>query len=562
MGPEVGPAFQLSFQRLSREPLSAFLSVRWAETGSRHLRNFRLLSRVGARYLAILAFAPRSGPPHARATGAQMIRMASGSSLAFQRLSREPLRVFLSVRLATHATPAPCPLSGSGCRGFGTDSAMVYGEGRSRLFPTTGDAMGVGPHHSGRSRECSGGSGAAQASRLRPLARTVGGRCWATPGRRRTWRTLHCPKLEQSGSTSSRAALLQQGCGRAAAALGIFDRNSRTCTGEASAPERGYVGQKPVTEGGSGELTQESEPLPCSSGAQNKGEGFRLRQVLFVVLLETPNPPWRPARKKDGGSDTEGVPDLELRCSGEADTGVSITHCVISGNTPESGSVPIHPCFNYTGGAAGFAGDAQRCGWDHKAPGPLALDCFCLHEHRQLAAGCWCWDTFSAERNPGTLWHGPHRVPHPPRELGQAAAPVMGKAPLPVSGLRLAGTDEMGGGVGDFGIFRARVTPSPARKSAPRAARPPPPAARPGRAEGADGTGGWSSFPTTVSGHTLVHSWRPVGGNGVQALFALFAFCHGWEQETRESRPSRGDPDRRARTLRARKRYGWNQGVV
>eukprot|EP00661_Eupelagonemidae_sp_cell13_P022962 gene22962-biopygen14830 len=40
---------------------------------------------------------------------------------------------------------------------------------------------------------------------------------------------------------------------------------------------------------------------------------------------------------------------------------------------------------------------------------------------------------------------------------------------------------------------------------------------RMGDAEGADGTGGWSSFPTTVSGHILLPSWRPVGGNGVQA---------------------------------------------
>eukprot|EP00661_Eupelagonemidae_sp_cell13_P015308 gene15308-biopygen6661 len=69
-------------------------------------------------------------------------------------------------------------------------------------------------------------------------------------------------------------------------------------------------------------------------------------------------------------------------------------------------------------------------------------------------------------------------------------------------------------GVEIFGIFLGRI---PARKSAPRAARPPPPAARPGRAEGADGTEGWSSFPTTVSGHRPAPSWRPVGGNGVQA---------------------------------------------
>eukprot|EP00661_Eupelagonemidae_sp_cell13_P015200 gene15200-biopygen11204 len=46
-----------------------------------------------------------------------------------------------------------------------------------------------------------------------------------------------------------------------------------------------------------------------------------------------------------------------------------------------------------------------------------------------------------------------------------------------------------GGGVGHFRDFPGRL---PARKSAPRAARPPPPAARPGRAEGADGTGALS----------------------------------------------------------------------
>eukprot|EP00661_Eupelagonemidae_sp_cell13_P012083 gene12083-biopygen1879 len=37
----------------------------------------------------------------------------------------------------------------------------------------------------------------------------------------------------------------------------------------------------------------------------------------------------------------------------------------------------------------------------------------------------------------------------------------------------------------------------------------PPPGARPGRAEGADGTGGWPNFPTTVSGTPSVPSWRP-----------------------------------------------------
>eukprot|EP00661_Eupelagonemidae_sp_cell13_P001486 gene1486-biopygen7791 len=109
------------------------LSVRMAGTGSRHVdskevrvifclhfgreftykpvfwlfRTFHNLSRVGARYLEIPAFAPRSEPPHARAPGAQMIRIASGSSLAFQRLSRATLKFILSVRLAETRFPGP-----------------------------------------------------------------------------------------------------------------------------------------------------------------------------------------------------------------------------------------------------------------------------------------------------------------------------------------------------------------------------------------------------------------------------------------------------------------------
>eukprot|EP00661_Eupelagonemidae_sp_cell13_P010759 gene10759-biopygen21339 len=87
-------------------------------------------------------------------------------------------------------------------------------------------------------------------------------------------------------------------------------------------------------------------------------------------------------------------------------------------------------------------------------------------------------------------------------------------------GRKPAGGIGRGGGSG-FRDFPGRI---PARKSTPRAARPPPPGVRPGRAEGADGTGGWSSFSTTVSGHRAVPSWRPVGGNGVQALshFCIF----------------------------------------
>eukprot|EP00661_Eupelagonemidae_sp_cell13_P013928 gene13928-biopygen18597 len=46
-------------------------------------------------------FAPLSGPQPTRAKWGPMIRMGSGSSLASQRLSREPLRAILSVRLST-----------------------------------------------------------------------------------------------------------------------------------------------------------------------------------------------------------------------------------------------------------------------------------------------------------------------------------------------------------------------------------------------------------------------------------------------------------------------------
>eukprot|EP00661_Eupelagonemidae_sp_cell13_P022502 gene22502-biopygen20741 len=46
------------------------------------------------------SFAPRFGPHAARAPGAAMIRMRSGSSLASQRMSRASLRPILSVRLA------------------------------------------------------------------------------------------------------------------------------------------------------------------------------------------------------------------------------------------------------------------------------------------------------------------------------------------------------------------------------------------------------------------------------------------------------------------------------
>eukprot|EP00661_Eupelagonemidae_sp_cell13_P010300 gene10300-biopygen16780 len=55
----------------------------WWRRGGVHLLHF--LSRVGARYQGMLAFAPRSEPLRTHTPGAQMIRMGSGSSQAFQR---------------------------------------------------------------------------------------------------------------------------------------------------------------------------------------------------------------------------------------------------------------------------------------------------------------------------------------------------------------------------------------------------------------------------------------------------------------------------------------------
>eukprot|EP00661_Eupelagonemidae_sp_cell13_P022363 gene22363-biopygen11745 len=75
MGPEVGPAFQ----RLSRATLKFILGVRFGGNGVQALfALFAFLSRVGARDLGIPAFAPRFGPPHTRAPGAQMVWMESG----------------------------------------------------------------------------------------------------------------------------------------------------------------------------------------------------------------------------------------------------------------------------------------------------------------------------------------------------------------------------------------------------------------------------------------------------------------------------------------------------
>eukprot|EP00661_Eupelagonemidae_sp_cell13_P010864 gene10864-biopygen9367 len=103
----VGAGSSPAFQRRSRATLKFILGVRLAETVSRHVGSkemrvflaflswnhiqnpcfltvfalFAFLSRVGARALGILAFAPRSGPPRTHAPGAQMIWMESGSRL-------------------------------------------------------------------------------------------------------------------------------------------------------------------------------------------------------------------------------------------------------------------------------------------------------------------------------------------------------------------------------------------------------------------------------------------------------------------------------------------------
>eukprot|EP00661_Eupelagonemidae_sp_cell13_P013960 gene13960-biopygen6555 len=90
---------QLSNDGLGRV-ISQILASGWRKRCPGTFRTFRILSRVGARALGIPAFAPRSEPPHARAPGAQMIWVASGSSLAFQRVSRDTPNCIFSVRLA------------------------------------------------------------------------------------------------------------------------------------------------------------------------------------------------------------------------------------------------------------------------------------------------------------------------------------------------------------------------------------------------------------------------------------------------------------------------------
>eukprot|EP00661_Eupelagonemidae_sp_cell13_P024241 gene24241-biopygen5899 len=69
MGPEVGPAFQ----RRSRDTPSSNIDARLAETVSRH--------RPGSKEQETWEGPLETGPPRARAPGAQMIRLASGTTM-------------------------------------------------------------------------------------------------------------------------------------------------------------------------------------------------------------------------------------------------------------------------------------------------------------------------------------------------------------------------------------------------------------------------------------------------------------------------------------------------
>eukprot|EP00661_Eupelagonemidae_sp_cell13_P006542 gene6542-biopygen22390 len=96
----------------------------------------------------------------------------------------------------------------------------------------------------------------------------------------------------------------------------------------------------------------------------------------------------------------------------------------------------------------------------------------------------------------------PHQAPPPPlprhgvaAQAGQQHAGLGGRAARKLWAARLGGWAAPAGAAGgwkDAGRF-------PAHKAAPRAARPPPRGARSGRADGVDGSGGWSSFATAVA---------------------------------------------------------------
>eukprot|EP00661_Eupelagonemidae_sp_cell13_P008925 gene8925-biopygen13716 len=113
-----------------------------------------------------------------------------------------------------------------------------------------------------------------------------------------------------------------------------------------------------------------------------------------------------------------------------------------------------------------------------------------------------------------------------------------------------------GGGGRDFGVFRcgsgaqiraSRRASVPTRPQSCQTWGPDSTVgARSGRANGADGSGGWSNFQR-LSGERCRKPWRPVSGN----------VGHKWEQETWRVRSSRRDLDPTRRALRARKRYGW-----
>eukprot|EP00661_Eupelagonemidae_sp_cell13_P010475 gene10475-biopygen18301 len=125
------------------------------------------------------------------------------------------------------------------------------------------------------------------------------------------------------------------------------------------------------------------------------------------------------------------------------------------------------------------------------------------------------WQDREVHHPPPRGWWGrgscilPRRTGVPKPSQAHQARGVFG-LPRLVEGGRGGAGGGGGGGVGDFGIFRCasrRANP----RLAPRVCPHPP--RGPGARRGADGTGGWSSFPTTVWGHSLP-SWRPVGGNG------------------------------------------------
>eukprot|EP00661_Eupelagonemidae_sp_cell13_P009430 gene9430-biopygen19729 len=162
MAPEVGPAFQ----RLSREPLTAILSGRLAETVSRHVgsKEMRALWHFGreitykiiifasfadfifcSKQFQVTPLPPRLvshyGPPRARAPGPQMIWMASGSSLAFHFSQNDfSLTPVLAYRLAgtrfccrlresfvTESRSATCDVGGGGAGIFGLFRGRIPG---------------------------------------------------------------------------------------------------------------------------------------------------------------------------------------------------------------------------------------------------------------------------------------------------------------------------------------------------------------------------------------------------------------------------------------------------